>query len=81
MQVLKHAPSRPFSALGAERLAGAKSLNNASRQELIKKYRRLAMELHPDRCDHQMANEAMQALNAAYERALGKKGAGGARGG
>ena len=68
VQVLKHAPSRPFAALGVERLAGAKGLNAANRKELIKKYRRLALELHPDRCDHEMANDAMQALNVAYDK-------------
>jgi hypothetical protein len=69
-QVLKHSPARPFAALGIERLEGARSLNSVNRRSLLKAYRRLALELHPDRCEHEMAIEAMQALNAAYDRVL-----------
>ena len=37
-----------------------------------KMYRKLALELHPDRCDHCMAVDAMQALNAAFDKVLPK---------
>ena len=64
VQVLKHGLSSPFSALGAERLA--------DKRQLLKKYRKLALELHPDRCEHALANDAMQVLNSAFEAAQGK---------
>ena len=70
LQVLKHAPTSPFSALGVERLAEARSLNAVNRKYLLKKYRKLALELHPDRCDHCMAVDAMQALNAAFDKVM-----------
>ena len=71
LHVLKFGPSSPFSALGVERLAGARVLNTVNRRQLLKKYRKLALSLHPDRCDHAMAVDAMQALNAAYDRLVG----------
>ena len=30
------------------------------------RYRKLALQLHPDKCSHQYASEAMQALNKAF---------------
>ena len=68
VQVLQHAESNPFAALGISRLNGVKELNTVNKRELLKAFRRLALELHPDRCAHPLANDAMQALNAAYER-------------
>ena len=68
VQVLQHAESDPFAALGISRLKGVKELNTVNKRELLKAFRRLALELHPDRCAHPLANDAMQALNAAYER-------------
>ena len=38
-----------------ERLAGARTLNAVNQRALLKKYRKLALELHPDRCDHALA--------------------------
>ena len=40
----------------------------ASDEEVKKAYKRLALQLHPDKCDHAMANDAMQALNVAYDK-------------
>jgi len=68
VQVLRYAPSSPFSALGVERLAAARELNTQNKRQLLKRYRKLALELHPDRCDHALACDAMQALNTAYEK-------------
>ena len=65
-------PTSPFSALGVERLADARILNNVNRRTLLKKYRKLALELHPDRCDHELAVDAMQLLNTAYEKVVSK---------
>ena len=62
--------SRPFAALGIERLGRSRSLNNANKRDLLKRYRKLALELHPDRCHHALAVEAMQVLNACYDKAL-----------
>ena len=70
LQVFRYAPLSPFSALGIARLAEARTLNTVNRRNLLKKYRRLALELHPDRNTHPLAVEAMQALNAAYERTM-----------
>lgn len=70
IQVLRYGPSSPFSALGVERLAQARSLNSVNRRNLLKKYRKLALQLHPDRCEHVMAIDAMQALNAAYDQLM-----------
>ena len=81
-QVLKHGAARPFDALGLPRLASANSLNAVTSRQVLKSYRRLALRLHPDRCDHPLAVEAMQKLNDAYERARGgtaPRGRGGAR--
>jgi len=68
IQVLRHASSRPYTALGVERLAEPCELNTVNRRLLLKRYRQLALELHPDRCDHTLACDAMQALNLAFER-------------
>ena len=67
MQVLKNAKS-PFSALGIPRLAEARILNTVNKRGILKNYRRLAIQLHPDKCDHPMALEAMQALNTAFDK-------------
>ena len=56
----------PFSALGIPKLRQARVLNTVNRREVQKKYRRLALQLHPDRCDHEYAGAAMQALNKAF---------------
>ena len=72
LQVLRHGLTSPYSALGIDRLARARVLNNANRRQLLKEYRRLAMRLHPDRCEHAMASDAMQVLNAAYDKLVGK---------
>jgi hypothetical protein len=72
LQVLRHGLASPFSALGVERLAQARVLNVVNRRQLLKKYRKLALTLHPDRCKHAMASDAMQVLNAAYDRLAGK---------
>ena len=66
-QVLKYAVFSPFSALGIERLAQARTLNTVNKRTLLKNYRKLALQLHPDKCDHPTANDAMQALNVAYD--------------
>ena len=63
---------RPFTALGLERLSHARSLNSVNKRELLKRYRKLALELHPDRCAHGLALEAMQVLNACYEQVLAR---------
>lgn len=70
IQVLRYGPSSPFSALGVERLAEARTLNNVNKRNLLKKYRKLALQLHPDRCEHVMAIDATQALNAAYDQLM-----------
>ena len=67
-QVLKHFSFSPFSALGVERLQQARVLNTVNKRTLLKNYRRLALRLHPDKCDHPVANDAMQALNVAYDK-------------
>lgn len=68
LQVLQHGLQSPFAALGVARLAEARSLNAVNRRALLKRYRQLALQLHPDRCEHVMAVDAMQVLNAVYER-------------
>jgi len=60
----------PFSALGVPKLREARTLNTVNKRELHKNYRRLALELHPDRCDHEYAIPAMAALNKAFEAVL-----------
>ena len=67
-QVLQHAVKSPFSALGIERLAAARVLNTVNKRTLLKNYRKLALRLHPDKCQHLVANDAMQALNVAYDK-------------
>lgn len=68
LQVLKYATFSPFSAIGIPKLARARVLNTVNKRAMLKGYRRLAMQLHPDKCDHEYANPAMQALNQAYEK-------------
>ena len=72
MQVLNHATRSPFSAIGIPRLAEMRLLNTVNKRNMLKNYRKLAMQLHPDKCDHAMAIPAMQALNGAYDKALGE---------
>ena len=60
----------PFSALGVPKLREARTLNTVNRQEINKRFRKLALELHPDRCDHEYAGPAMRALNKAFEKVL-----------
>ena len=67
-----HATRSPFSAIGIPRLAEARLLNTVNKRNMLKNYRKLAMQLHPDKCDHVLANDAMQALNVAYDKALGE---------
>ena len=67
-QVLKNATNSPFSALGIERQQQARILNTVNKRAMLKKYRKLALKLHPDKCEHEMALHGMQALNAAYEK-------------
>ena len=70
IQVLRYGPSSPFSALGVERLAARRVLNTVNKWQLLKNYRKLALQLHPDRCDHSLAIEAMQLLNSAYDKLM-----------
>lgn len=58
----------------ALRALQARVLNAANKKKLLKSYRKLALELHPDRCAHELACVAMQALNDAYET-VQRKGA------
>ena len=51
----------PFRCLGLER--------GASQEEVRKRYRALALRLHPDKAQHPQANEAFAALKSAYSRA------------
>ena len=74
VHVLQHTPHKPFAVLGVENLAHAATLNTVNRRVILKSYRKLALQLHPDRCDHHMAVDAMQALNAAFELVQGKAG-------
>ena len=60
----------PFSALGVPRLHEARKLNTVNKRELQKQYWKLARDLHPDKCDHEYAVPAMQALNKAFAHAL-----------
>ena len=69
-QVLKYAAFSPFSAIGIPRLARARALNTVNKRAMMKNYRKLALQLHPDKCDHEYAEPAMQALNLAYARAV-----------
>ena len=36
--------------------------------EAKKAFHKLALRLHPDKCQHLVANDAMQALNVAYDK-------------
>ena len=56
------------SGTAIERLQAARTLNTVNKRTLLKNYRKLALQLHPDKCDHAMANDAMQALNVAYDK-------------
>ena len=69
-QVLKFAAFSPFSALGIPRLQAARTLNTVNKRHILKEYRKLAVKLHPDKCDHPTALHAMQALNQVYEKTV-----------
>ena len=43
-------------------------LNTVNKRTLLKNYRKLALRLHPDKCQHLVANDAMQAWNVAYAK-------------
>lgn len=68
LQVLRYSRDDPFAAIGLGRLTQARTLNQVNRRAVLKQYRKLALELHPDRCDHPLAVDAMQALNTAYDQ-------------
>ena len=51
----------PYSCLGLRQ--------NASRDEIRKQYKHLALRMHPDKTEHPRAQEAFAALQAAYKRA------------
>ena len=53
-QVLKNSTSSPFSALGIERQHQARILNTVNKRALLKNYRKLALRLHPDKCEHEV---------------------------
>lgn len=72
LQVLNHATRSPFSAIGIPRLAEARVLNTVNKRNMLKNFRKLAMQLHPDKCTHEMAVPAMQALNGAYDKCVEK---------
>ena len=59
-QVLRRGGS-PLRCLGLER--------GASQADVRKRYRALALRLHPDKAQHPQANEAFAALESAYSRA------------
>ena len=40
----------PFSAIGVPKLQEARTLNTVNKREMLKNYRKLALQLHPDRC-------------------------------
>ena len=75
VQVLKHGLQNPCAALGIERSA---TLVAPSKREWLLRYRKLALELHPDKSSHPLAVEAMQTLNVAYDKV--QKGVGGGGG-
>jgi hypothetical protein len=58
-------PYSPFSAMGIAKLQEARTLNTVNKREIHKNYRRLALQLHPDKCEHEFAIPAMMALNKA----------------
>ena len=60
----------PFSAIGIPKLQHARTLNTVNKREMLKHYRKLALHLHPDKCDHEYAIPAMQALNKAFATIL-----------
>ena len=60
----------PFSALGVPKLKQARTLNTVNKMEVHKRYRKLEYELNPERCEHEYALPAMQALNMAYAAVL-----------
>ena len=68
VHVLKYAFKSPFTAIGIPRVAAARVLNTVNKREMLKKFRKLAVQLHPDKCEHPIALPAMQALNAAYDK-------------
>ena len=49
-----------YKILGVER--------DADDDTIKKAYRKAALRLHPDKCQHLVANDAMQALNVAYDK-------------
>ena len=64
----RYAFKSPFTAIGIPRVAAARVLNTVNKREMLKKFRKLAVQLHPDKCEHPIALPAMQALNAAYDK-------------
>jgi hypothetical protein len=60
----RYAFKSPFTAIGIPRVAAARVLNTVNKREMLKKFRKLAVQLHPDKCEHPIALPAMQALNA-----------------
>ena len=68
-QVLKFADKSPFSALGIERLQQARMLNTVNKRALLKNYRRLALQLHPDKCDHEMVSPRLHTHSQRFAAA------------
>ena len=59
-KAMAHLSNDPYMALNIPRAS--------NRGDVKKNYRKLALQLHPDKCEHVMANDAMQALNVAYDK-------------
>lgn len=53
----------PHASLGLEPAASAEAVR--------KRYHGLLLRLHPDKCDHEQANDATQAVEAAYRKLCG----------
>ena len=65
--------TRPRGRRPGSLLLGARE-RRAVQKALLMQYRQLALALHPDKCGHKIAPDAMQALNEAYQRARGQLG-------